>query len=122
MIMVNPYQQYKQNQVQTASQGALVLMVYDAVLKNIRQAKNAVEKKDYILSNKLMLKAQDLISELIISLNFEAGEISKRLYILYEYSNYRLIQANIRKDPAMLDEVHEIIDNLRSAWDGIVTR
>jgi len=119
---MNPYQQYKHNQVQMAGNGTLVLMVYDAILRNIRHARAAIEKKDMRGANGSLIKAQDLISELMFSLNFEAGEIAMGLYSLYDFSRLRLIQANVKKDLSMLEEVYAVIESLRSGWSSVLNK
>lgn len=122
MSVMNPYQQYKQNQVQTAGGGTLVMMVYDAILRNIRHARAAIEKKDMRGANGFLIKAQDLISELMFSLNFETGEIARGLYSLYDFSRLRLIQANVKKDLSMLEEVYAVIESLRSGWSSVLNK
>lgn len=123
MSVNNPYQQYRQNQVQTASQGTLILMVFDGILKNIRYAKTALEERNFESANTYLIKAQDLVSELIITLNFDAGgDIAKQLYRLYEFAHYSLIQANINKDTAILEVVNEIISGLRSTWEEVIKK
>ena len=95
-IMNNGYQQYKKTQVDTASQGKPT--------KNIEKIHNNI------------LKAQEIINELISSLNMDVGDISQKLFSLYMYMNKRLMDANIQKDAAPLVEVRKYLMELRDAW------
>ncbi|MCM3113112.1 flagellar export chaperone FliS [Lederbergia lenta] len=115
MAMNNPYQAYKQNSVTTASPGELTLMLYNGCLKFINMAKNAVEMKDIEAKNINIQKAQNIITELMVTLNMDL-EISKNMLSLYDYANRRLIEANIQSDTAMLTEVEELISEFRDTW------
>ncbi|MDA8233939.1 MAG: flagellar export chaperone FliS [Clostridia bacterium] len=111
----NPYAQYKQTAVQTASPEKLLLMLYDGAIKFLNQAKVAMDTRNIEESNKYIIKTQDIISELIVTLNMEY-EISHNLHGIYDYLNRRLIQANIKKDPEILEEVLNHITELRQTW------
>ena len=63
-----------------------------------------------------IVKTQDIISELMSSLNMEVGEFSNRLFSIYMYMNNRLIEGNIKKDKAPLLEVRRHLTELREAW------
>lgn len=112
----NPYQAYQQTRVETANPLQLVIMMYDGAIRFSNLAKKAMEKKDIQNTNYYLQRTQDIINELIITLNPEAGEISRNLERLYEYVNYSLIQANLNKDQAMLDNAIAILTTLRSGW------
>ena len=113
---MNPYQSYQRTRVETASPLQLVIMLYDGALRYMNHAKQALNAKDVVRSNELLQKAQDIISELTITLNPEAGEITANLAGLYEYVDYCLIQANIKKDPEWLEPPIQIMSTLRSGW------
>ena len=68
-----------------------------------------------------IIKAQDIVTELMVSLDFDkGGQIAKNLFGLYLYMNRRLIEANIQKDTGILDEVKKLLTELRAAWiDGL---
>jgi flagellar protein FliS len=67
--------------------------------------------------------AQDIIAELMASLDFErGGEIARGLFSIYSYVNRRLLDGNLSKDPAPLEEVKRLLSELRDAWDGISAR
>lgn len=112
----NPYERYRQTRIQTASPLELVIMMYDGAIRFINQAKKVLAEKDYVTANKALQRAQDIIDELNISLNPEAGEIAANLRSLYVYINQRLIEANMKKDGKILDEVLQLLTTLRSSW------
>ena len=76
----NPLKAYKETQVKTATPGKLIIMLYDAAIKNINQACECMDEgfKKNDVASKCIIKAQDIISELMVSLDFEqGGEIAK---------------------------------------------
>ena len=117
MAINSPYHQYKKTQIDTANQGKLIVMLYDGAIKFINIAIEAMPSKSIEKIHTNILKAQEIIIELISSLNMEAGDISERLFSLYMYINKKLIDANIKKDPAPLIEVRKYLIELRDAWE-----
>ncbi|MGB4006903.1 MAG: flagellar export chaperone FliS, partial [Halanaerobiales bacterium] len=74
-------------------------------------------------ANNKLKKTGDIISELMVSLDMEqGGEIARNLYNLYDYMNRRLIQANIRKDPGLVDEVITLLTSLKESWEEVIGR
>ena len=119
MAINNPYQQYKKNQIDTADQGKLILMLYDGAIKFINKALDMMPAKadDMEDIHHNIVKAQDIVVELMTSLNMDAGDISRRLFSIYMYMNNRLIEANINKKEAPLNEVKKYLLELREAWE-----
>lgn len=107
---------YQEMEIKTSSPEKLILLLYDEAIKCLNQAKTKVESKDIEGSNRLLLKTQKIIRELMCSLNLEVGEISICLFNLYEYIYQRLIQANIEKNPQIIEEVLSLLKPLREAW------
>ena len=99
----NPYAQYKQLAVNTASPERLLIMLFDGAIRFCLQARQAIEEKDLEKSNYYLLRCQDIVTELIGSLNMDY-EISNSLIKMYEYINYNLQQANIKKDVQYIEE------------------
>ncbi len=121
MAANNPYQQYKQTQIATADQGRLVVMLYDGAIKFLSKALETMEKEklsggDIEKIHVNIVKTQDIISELMSSLNMDVGEFSNRLFSIYMYMNNRLIEGNIKKDKTPLLEVRRHLTELREAW------
>lgn len=113
--MNNPYSRYKEQTINTATKEELTLMLYDGCIKFINIAILAVEEKDFQLANTNIIKAENIISEFMLTLNMDI-EISNNLYALYEYLNNRLIEANIQKNKDILEEVKGFIIELRDTW------
>lgn len=120
--MTNPYDQYKRMQVETASQGRLIIMLYDGALRNLRSAKSSINNKDINGAHTMLIKTQNIIRELNITLNMNAGEISQNLRKLYLYMIKCLVEANMAKDNAKIDEVIELLSTLKEAWDAVILK
>jgi flagellar protein FliS len=94
-------------------------MLYDGAIKNVNLAMENLSQKHKAFDkfSNCLIKAQDIISELMVSLDFEkGGEIAKNLFSLYLYANRQLFEANIKKDMRLLAEVKRILSELRGAW------
>ena len=118
MINTRPQDAYRRQDVMTASSVDLIVMLYDALKKNIILGRRAIEKKDIMGAHKHLMKAQDIVSELINSLDM-SYQISGELLKMYEYVLRQLQDANIRKNKEPLVPVVEIVDSLRDAWKEI---
>ncbi|WP_368297454.1 flagellar export chaperone FliS [Cytobacillus firmus] len=119
MAVSNPYQSYQQNSVNTASPGELTLMLYNGCLKFIHQAKKAIEEKNIELKNTNIQKAQSIIQELMVTLNMDI-EVSKNMMSLYDFMNRRLMEANIKNDASILDEVEGLVTEFRDTWKEVI--
>ncbi|PAE25846.1 flagellar export chaperone FliS [Bacillus sp. 7894-2] len=119
MAISNPYQSYQQNSVNTASPGELTLMLYNGCLKFIHQAKKAIEEKNIELKNTNIQKAQSIIQELMVTLNMDI-EVSKNMMSLYDFMNRRLMEANIKNDASILDEVEGLVTEFRDTWKEVI--
>ncbi len=122
MSLPDPYQQYRSTQVQTATPERLVVMLYDGALANAEQGIKALEVKDWEKAHRLIGKAQEMVVELMAALNLDTGEIARNLYKIYEYVRGRLVEANVRKEPAPLREVITLLGELKEAWVEISRR
>lgn len=107
---------YRETQIKTASQGQLIVFLYDGLVRFLDRALENLPVKKYDLVNENLLKAQDIITELSVSLNMEAGDFSKKLFNIYSFLNLKLIEANLNKDPAPLQFVRKMAAELREAW------
>jgi flagellar secretion chaperone FliS len=116
---MDPADSYKETQIKTATPGKLIVMLYDGAVKFINLALDQITKKyaGYDKVSGYIIKTQDIVTELMVSLDFEkGGQIAKNLFGLYLYMNRRLIEANIQKDPGILTEVKKLLTELRAAW------
>ena len=111
---------YKNNQVMGAPQKKLIIMLYDGAIRNLKLAKIAMNEKNIEKANNTLIKAQNIILELMSTLNFEAGgEIAKNLHALYQYMYEKTIAANIEKNPDHADEVIKFLEELKEVWEQI---
>ncbi len=122
-LRANSVSAYKETAVRTASGGKMILMLYDAAIRQIDAAVGHIESgtRQLDLVNTAILKAQDIITELMVSLDFEkGGELAPKLFGLYRFFNEQLMEANLNKDPEPLRGVRSMMGELREAWSQIV--
>lgn len=117
--MVNKYNQMHDRMyadgMHTASKEELVLMLYEGGIKFLNQAIIAIEKKDYMRANQVILRVQDIIREFQITLDHQYP-ISQQFDALYDYMHRRLVEANMSKDIDMLNEVLGMFREFRDTW------
>jgi flagellar secretion chaperone FliS len=113
--MINPNEIYQRNQVLTARTEELTLLLYNGGVKFLNQAKLAIENKDPAKAHTFIMRTQDIITELMVTLNMDI-EISQSLYSLYDYMKQRLIEANITKDSEILKEIEGMFQELKTSW------
>jgi len=119
MSIPNPYQTYQQNSVNTASPGELTLMLYNGCLKFITLAKKAIQAKDIPAKNTNIQKAQNIITELMVTLD-PRFEISKQMMPLYDFARSKLIEANVKNSVQSLEEAEAIVTEFRDAWKEVI--
>jgi flagellar secretion chaperone FliS len=120
-----PMNAYKEIQIKTANQIRLIVMLYDGAIRHINLAMDAFGEghRRYDAVNNHIISAQDILSELMASLDFEKGGVlAKNLFSLYSFMTRRLLEGNLQKDAAPLAEVKKLLGDLREAWDEISTR
>ena len=117
----NPYEVYRKNQVATASQAELVLMLYDGALKFVNIAHDAIEEKNYEKANKNIQKADDIIVELLGNLNHKYP-VAADFENVYKIIRDRLLWANMKKDNDILQEAHDHIETMRDTWKEVMRK
>lgn len=119
---MNPYlKQYQTNQIQTASPEKILIMLYDGAIQFLNKSKRALAENNIEEIHNNIIGAQRIISEFMNSLDMETGgEIAKNLLGLYEYLHYTLVQANIKKDEAKVDEVLTHLKELKATWEQAI--
>lgn len=111
---------YKETAVATQNKGQLIVMLYEGAIKFLRQAIRDLEKKDYESKSKNITRVLDIITELNVVLDMEAGgEVAQNLRSLYNFMNKHICKASIRKDPQMLQEVVTLLEELNQSWRTI---
>jgi len=120
MVMLNtrPQDAYRKQDVLTAGPIDLIVMLYDALKKNIILGKRGIEKKDVPGAHKSLMKAQMILTELINSLDMNY-EISDELLSLYEFALKNIADANLHKNTEPLEPIIEMVDSIREAWKEI---
>lgn len=119
MAVNNPYQAYQQNSVTQSTPGELTLMLYNGCLKFLNQAKKGIATKDIELKNTNIQKAQNILRELMITLD-PSQPISQSMGSLYEYMITRLVEANINNDTTIVDEVYGLTTEFRDTWKQVI--
>jgi len=131
LAYTNAISSYRETRVKTASQGQLIIMLYEEAVKHLDRGlelmgMNAGGKKNpgnIEKISKSILKAQEIVTELTVSLDFEqGGGIAQNLFSLYTWFNKELLQANIHQDTGRITSVRNQLSELKSAWAEIVAK
>lgn len=121
-VLKNPLNAYREVSVRTATQGKLIVMLYDEAVKQLDQAISLLETKSRQLDkvHNALIKTQDIITELMAGLDFDrGGEIARNLMSLYVFFNEKIREGNLKKDPEPLNQVRAFLADLRTAWAQI---
>ncbi|MEW6573308.1 MAG: flagellar export chaperone FliS [Bacillota bacterium] len=114
-MQLDPYQQYRENAILTASQERLALMLFEGAVRFTRQASEHINAKNTSAAHNLLVRAQNILEYLASTVNIEA-EVGRNLALLYDFIHDRLIEANIKKDTKPLDEAISLLEDLRDTW------
>ena len=125
MAFGNPYAAYQKTAVSTASQGRLVVMLYQGAERELTAASGCFGSDGKIPASKIedfgkhIMKAQEIINELQVSLDMDkGGQISQNLMSLYVYFNKELMNVNISQNKEKLEQILAMIKQLGSAWEA----
>ena len=113
---------YQTTQISTATKEQLLLITYDIAIRSCRLAEAALDPdnqpQDYDQAHREIVRAQDVIRELMVTLNTEkGGEMAQNLMRLYDYMYQQLIEANIKKDVRNVRSVLTMLEDLKSTWE-----
>ncbi len=131
MSYKNASSSYKEAKVKTAGKGQLIIMLYDEAVKQLTKATellhlNIKEKRDpgrIEQISKAVLKTEEIITELTVSLDFDnGGEIAKNLFSIYTWFNRELVEANINQDLNRMLTVKDMLLDLRNTWNTIANQ
>ena len=114
-MLQNKYQAYKQQSVMTMTQGEMLNTLYDGLLKALYAAKGGLETRDYTVANRELIRAQKILNYLKTTLNHQY-EIANNLEMLYNFFLQQIVQANVRKSSEDMDDVIEMVTQLRDAF------
>ena len=111
---------YRQSQVETASPAQLVVMLYDGAIRFLTIAREKMVSGEIELRHANLIKAQNIVAELLSSLNHrEGGEIADNLQRVYTYMHGQLVEANVNDKPEPIDDVLALLRDLRESWVAI---
>ncbi|WP_035289842.1 flagellar export chaperone FliS [Clostridium sp. KNHs214] len=114
----NAYNAYKNNSVNFASKEQLLLMLVDGAVKFSKIARQAMVDKDIKKAHENIVKTQDIFYELMVTLDVnKGGEWAKNLMAVYQFIVDRLVQANLKKDVQIMNEVIPLIEEVKDMWD-----
>lgn len=119
MVFSNPYQTYQKQAVTTSKPEDLTLMLFNGLVKFIRLSKLAIQNNNLEESHSNNLRAQDILSELMVTLK-EGYDISESLLSLYDYMKNRLVEANISKNLVILEEVEGFAVEITETWSTAI--
>ena len=119
MAMPNAYAQYNNSKVLSASPGELTLMLYDGMIRFCNLAEVAVEKKDISKAHTNIMKMQRIIDYLrqTLDMNYPVAEDFERMYI---YLTQRMVEANMKKDLEILQEINGHLHAIRDNWKEVM--
>lgn len=122
----NPQEALKQyrrlgieSEVSNASPHRLIQLLIEGAISRLAAALGAIERNELALKGESISKAIDILGGLRASLDMSEGELSQRLDQLYEYMNFRLLEASAANDADKVGEVIQLLKTIKSAWDEI---
>lgn len=119
MAMPNAYAQYNNSKVLTASPAELTLMLYDGAIKFCNIAVVAIEHKDVEKAHTNIIKAQKIIDYFRQTLDMKY-EVAKDFDRVYTYLERRLVEANMKKETEILEEVLTHLRSMRDTWKEVM--
>lgn len=111
--------QYQRNAIQTASPAKLTLMLYDGAIKFANMAIEAIDKGDVEKANNNIIKVQNIIVEFRSTLDMKYP-VAKDFEVVYDYIYRRLVEANVKKDKAVLEDALHHIKTMRETWKEVM--
>jgi flagellar secretion chaperone FliS len=107
--------------VTTASPGQLLLMLYDGLLRFLREAQAAMIAKDRKRAGERVSRAHAILAELLGTLDpSQSPELCQRLQGVYSFCMQHVVRANVEQSPEKLGVVLAILSPLRDAWVSAV--
>ncbi len=117
----NGIQSYRKTDVMTANPKRLIIMCYEGAIENLKISEKKYIEQDHEGRSRALTKAQDILNELLCTLDFEkGGSIASSLDSLYNYMLRRIIHADVNRDVTSIKEVIGMLNELKSAWEEIL--
>lgn len=112
----NAYNVYKNNSVNYASKDQLLLMLVDGAVKFAKISRQAIIDKDIKKAHTNLMKTQEIFIELMVSLDMEKAEWTNDLMQIYAFIKDKLVEANMKKEIKIMDEILPLIEEVRDLW------
>lgn len=119
MALPSAYAQYNNNKILTASPAELTLMLYEGAIKFCNIAGTAIEHQDIQKAHDNIVKVQRIVDYLRQTLDMKYA-VAQDFERIYEYMSQRLIDANMKKDKEILDEINEHLHSMRDNWKEVM--
>lgn len=119
MALPNAYAAYGNNKVLTASPAELTLMLYEGAIKFCNIAMDAMDKKDVQKTHDNIVKIQRIVDYLRVTLDMKYT-VSQDFERIYEYISTKLVEANVKKEKEILQEVYEHLKSIRDNWKEVM--
>jgi len=117
---IDKYRVYQEQAVLTASPGKLILFLYDRAISLLNQAQKALNNNEGEKAHNSLMGAQSILWELISSLDYKVEPLAQNLFLLYDYMLQRLVEANLKKDKEIIEEVKGMLVELKESWIVVV--
>ena len=111
-----PQAAYRKGEVLAASPAQLVVLLYDGARRFLRKAALAMRAGEVETAHQWLRSAERVIAHLDGTLDYDQGDLPQRLHSLYEFHLAHLTIARRSQDPGKIDEVNELLGELRDAW------
>lgn len=121
MAMPNAYAQYNNSKILTASPAELVLMLYDGAIKFCNISIAALEAGDVAKAHTNIVKVEKIIDHFRVTLDM-SYPVAQDFDRVYEYLAKRLVEANLKKDKEIMEEVCTHIRSMRDTWKEVMRR
>lgn len=119
MALPNAYSQYNNSKILTASPAELTLMLYEGAIKFANIAITAIEHKDIQKAHTNIVKTQKIVDHFRATLDMKYP-VAQDFDRVYEYLQRRLVEANVKKDKAIMDEVCGHLRSMRDTWKEVM--
>ena len=119
MSLPNKYEQYNNNKIMTASPAELTLMLYEGAIKFCNIAIMGIEQKDISKAHTNIVKTEKIVDYLRVTLNMKYP-VAQEFENIYVYLGRRLVEANLKKDKEILEEVCEHLRSVRDTWKEVM--
>lgn len=121
MLQHNGYAQYKNSKLMTATPAELTLMLYEGAIKFANIALMAMEKKDPAKAHENIVKVEKIIQNFRDTLD-RRYPVSQDFENVYVYLLRRCHEANISKDPAIMEEILTHLRSMRDTWKEVMKK